>query len=250
MREHVKQIFPTFTVRHEGLFLSPYVDIRNLVTVSAGVLCDPIELAIDLPWMIGERAATHAEIRDDWQALKSRPELKSWTAKKQASLTSIRLTQDASDALVRKRLQANVAYVRKFLRNWDEAPSDAQLASASLFWAVGAGVDKTRPGLVSAFNAADWEGCKAHSRIRESNNPGVVGRNRDQELCWDNCITSAARGLDPSWLWWPNRCPKDSNLREEAVKAMGLVNDFAHDTEPPTSGPPTDPSELAPESQS
>jgi GH24 family phage-related lysozyme (muramidase) len=237
MRANVIQVFPQYSTKHEGAFLSPYVDIVGLVTTSIGVLIDPIHLALDLPWMIGDRPATHAEIRDDWQALKSRPELKSWTAKKQAGLTSIRLTQDASDALVRKRLDLNIAYVRKFLKSFDEAPSDAQLATASLCWAVGAGLDKTRPAFVAAFNASNWEACKAHSRIRETNNPGVVGRNRDQELCWDNVITAERRKLDPAWLWWPRSCPRETTLQEEAVKAVGMIDTF-HDTDP--APPPTE----------
>lgn len=222
MRPNVVQIFPQHAAKHEGEFLLLYADIRGLITSSIGVLLDPIHLALPLPWMIGDRRATEEEIRKDWNALKSRPELRTWTAKRQASLTSIRLTQDASDSLVRQRLNANVAYVRRFLHNWDDAPSDAQLAAASLFWAIGAGVDKTRPEFVKAFNAGDWLACKSHSRIREDNNPGVIGRNRDQELCWDNCLSVTERGLDPDWLWWPNRCPEDSTLREEAIKALGM----------------------------
>jgi len=203
------------------------------VTVSIGVLIDPIALAIDLPWMIGDRPATHAEIRDDWQALKSRPELRTWVAKKQAPLTSIRLTQDASDALVRHRLQLNVDYVRKFLHNWDEAPADSQLATASLCWAVGAGLNKTRPSFVEAFNAGDWFTCRQHSHIDETNNPGVIGRNRDQELCWSNATVVTARRLDPSWLWWPNRTPPDADLHTLALKAIELG--IARTTKPPES---------------
>jgi GH24 family phage-related lysozyme (muramidase) len=202
MRPAVEQVFAQYSARHEGAFLSPYLDIRGLVTCSIGVLIDPIELAIDLPWRIGDRAATHVEIRNDWQALKSRAELKSWTAKKQAPLTSIRLTQEASDALVRKRLNANVAYIRKFLK-WDDAPADAQLGCASLCWAIGAGLNKTRPAFVAVFNAADWLACKQHAHIRDDNNPGVVGRNRDQECCFDNALTVAEHSLDPNILHWP-----------------------------------------------
>lgn len=203
VRAAAVEVFPRYSARHEGEFLSPYLDIRGLLTSSIGVLLDPIHLAIDLPWMIGDRRATRDEIREQWEALKARQDVKSWTAKRQASLTTIRLSQEASDALVRKRLDANIAYVRKFLHNWDSAPSDAQLAAASLFWAIGAGVNKTRPAFTAAFNAGDWLACKQHARIREDNNPGVVGRNRDQERCWDNAATVADHGLDPEVLHWP-----------------------------------------------
>jgi hypothetical protein len=166
------------------------------------VLLDPIELALRLDWRIGERAATQAEIRDDWQAIKALG-AGNRTAKSQAPLSSIRLTQSGSDELVRRRLAANVVYIRKFLSNWGDAPADAQLGTASLCWAVGAGLGKARPAFVLAFNARDWLACKNHSRIRSDNNPGVIGRNRDQERCFDNAATVAAHGLDPTVLHWP-----------------------------------------------
>lgn len=203
MRPAVAEAFPAYSVRHEGSTLYLYADIRGLVTSSVGVLLDPIELALRLDWRIDDRAATQAEIRDDWQAIKALGASGSRTAKSQAGLTSIRLTQSGSDALVRRRLEANVAYIRKFLHNWDDAPVDAQLGTASLCWAIGAGLDKTRPAFVAAFNAGDWLMCKQHARIRSDNNPGVVGRNRDQERCFDNATTVAEHQLDPSALHWP-----------------------------------------------
>jgi hypothetical protein len=163
---------------------------------------NPIELALRLDWRIGERAATQAEIRDDWQTIKALGP-GNRTARSQAPLTSVRLTQAGSDALVRRRLEANVAYIRKFLHNWDDAPADAQLGTASLCWAIGAGLNKTRPAFVDAFNAGDWLQCKQHARIRSDNNPGVIGRNRDQERCFDNACTVAEHGLDPAILHWP-----------------------------------------------
>lgn len=212
MRKNVADVFPSYSAKHEGSFLSPYADIRGLITCSIGVLIDPIELALGVDWRIGERVATEAEVRDDWHALKSRSELKSWTAKRQAPLTSIRLTQAGSDALVRKRLQANVAYIKKFLTAWDTAPADAQLAVASLCWAVGAGLNKTRPAFVAAFNDGNWLACKQHARIREDNNPGVVGRNRDQERCFDNALTVTENSLDPAVLHWPALVLKPVNV--------------------------------------
>jgi hypothetical protein len=202
VRAAVAEAFIAYSVRHEGVTLFPYVDTKNLVTVSVGVLIDPIELALRLDWRIGERAATQVEVREDWQVIKALG-VGNRTAKSQAPLSSIRITQSGSDKLVRRRLEANVAYIRKFLTSWDTAPADAQLGTASLCWAIGAGLNKTRPEFVVAFNAADWLGCKAHAHIRDDDNPGVVGRNRDQERCFDNAAIVDQYGLDPAALNWP-----------------------------------------------
>jgi GH24 family phage-related lysozyme (muramidase) len=202
MRAVVVEAFPTYSVRHEGATLHPYNDIRGLVTTSVGVLIDPIELALRLDWRIGERAATQAEIRDDWQAIKALG-AGNRTAKSQAPLSSIRLSQSGSAALVRRRLGANVAYIRKFLPNWDDAPADAQLGTASLCWAIGAGLNKTRPDFVAAFNAGDWLACKQHAHIRDDNNPGVIDRNLQQERCFSNAAVVAEHNLDPAVLNWP-----------------------------------------------
>lgn len=202
MRPVVVDAFPGYSVRHEGSTLYIYADIKGLPTCSVGVLLQPVELALQLDWRIGDRAATQDEIRKDWETIKALGP-GNRTAKSQASLTKVRLTQAASDALVLRRLRANVAYIRKFLPEWDDAPADAQLGTASLCWAVGAGLNKTRPTFVAAFNARDWLACKVHARIRSDNNPGVIGRNRDQELCFDNAATVEEHKLDPSVLHWP-----------------------------------------------
>jgi hypothetical protein len=70
-------------------------------------------------------------------------------------------------------------------------------------WAVGAGLNDTRPAFVAAFNRQDWPACKAHGKIKETNNPGVIGRNRDQERCFDNSSIVSDGGLDAGVLHWP-----------------------------------------------
>lgn len=207
MRARVEHLFPAYSERHEGLCLSLYLDIFGWATTSIGVLVDPIERALPLAWMIDGRRATEAEIRRDWQAVKALKErgedLRKWTAKRQEPLTQIRLTLAASDELVRQRLRANVAYVRRHIPGWDRLPADAQLALASLMWAIGAGLERTRPKLVAAVNAGDWARAKAEAHIREDNNPGVRVRNDDQERCFDNAAVVDQHGLDPEVLHWP-----------------------------------------------
>jgi GH24 family phage-related lysozyme (muramidase) len=209
----------------EGVCLFPYLDIKRLCTTATGVLIKTIEHTLKLPWTIDGRSATEAEVRADFDALHANPDAHRWVASKQAKLTRIRLTEETADKLVTQRLNANVEYMRTklFPGVWDDLGADSQLGLCSLAWAIGAGFNQTRPALVAAVNRRDWLAVKSHAHIKETNNVGVVPRNRQQELLFDNALTVQERDLDPSWLWWPNRCPQDSTLREEAIKALGMI---------------------------
>lgn len=234
MNPSVEAVWMPFNSDLEGVFRSPYLDINGDVTVAIGCLCDPLHRALTLPWKIEGRPATQEEIARDWQALKSRPNLAEWRADKQAVLTSIRLDDDDVTALVRRRLQANYDYLRTHLMpRIDSFPADAQLGILSVAWGIGAAFDRARPPrpqLVLACNAEDWVAAKVHARLRESRNPGVVLRNRRQELCFDNAATIREHGLNPQWLWYPNRA-RDTDLKTLALKAVELG--IARDSVPP-----------------
>lgn len=120
MRPAARAAFRPVSERLEGKTRNPYADVKGLVTVSVGCLIDPISLALSLPWMIGDRRATEAEVRRDWQAIKDLGKTwekpgtaKAWTAPRQESLAEIRLTDAGVDGLMAKRLDANIAYLRK-----------------------------------------------------------------------------------------------------------------------------------------
>lgn len=232
IRQNVEHIFPQYSRDLEGVFLSPYADVKRLLSTGIGFLIDPIQLALSLEWWIGDRRATDREVIDDWHAIKDRAlkmndeEMQHWTAKMQAPLTSVRLRSDYVDQLTLKKLHANFAYVEAHLiHGLSDAPADAQLGAMSLAWAVGAGFDRTNPPrteFVAAFNTSNWLVAGAHARLRETGNAGVIERNKRQDLCFSNASTVKARGLDPAALWWPNVCPKEDTLHTLAVKALEL----------------------------
>ncbi len=209
MRDSARAAFRPLSERLEGRKRWPYADVRGLVTVSVGCLIEPLSLAIGLPWMIGDRPATAAEITADWNAVNELPARweKPWTADRQASLTRIRLTDDGVDRLMVKRLDANISYLRsKLFPEWDEYSADAQLAIMLTAWALGAAFDKTKPprhALVAAIRARDWLSAKVHSHLSEAGNAGVIERNRAIERCFDNAQTVTEHNLDPSILHWP-----------------------------------------------
>lgn len=224
MRPHVVQIWLAFNGELEGRFPHLYIDRRRLVTTGVGNLCEPEQLALRLPWMLGDRRATIEEVLADWHTINGLED-KLWNtvAAHQAQYTRVRLTEAAIDALVLRQLMANIEYAREhYLPMWDSLPSDAQLALASAMWALGAGLDKTRPALVRNANQGNWLACKHHAHLEEQGNPGVAPRNRRQEICFENAQTVKERGLDPSWLWWPNSTPRDVDLKTLATRALEL----------------------------
>lgn len=241
---NIEHLFPSFTQDLEGLFLSPYSDVKRLITTSTGILIDPIERAFKLEWWIGDRRATDEEVANDWNELKRRAlrmsdaDLKKWTARMQAPLTSIRLRQDYNDRLTLNRLRGNYAYVvEHLLPDLPNAPADAILGTMSLAWAVGAGFDRTTPprlAFIQAARAGEWLAAGAAARLREENNAGVIPRNVHQVLCFANAATVARRGLDRAALWWPNKCPVDDSLHTLAVKAVELG--IAKTSMPPRDG--------------
>jgi GH24 family phage-related lysozyme (muramidase) len=190
----------------EGRVHSMYLDILGLVTTGVGNLIDTPAQAALLPWHHEKTGApaTRAEIHMAWAALKKRKDLASRHWKYAAELNDLRLTDAAIDALVSSKVQSNAAYLAKtyFLdfANW---PADAQLAALSMAWAVGPGFPAKFPNWTKFAKVQDWVSAKACCKIREAGNPGVVPRNRAQELCHDNAATVRENGFDPSELHWP-----------------------------------------------
>jgi hypothetical protein len=210
MRPAARAAFRPVSERLEGRTRWPYADVKGLVTVSVGCLIEPFHLALPLSWMIGDRRATEAEIRADWNIINGLPAkwgTKPWTAKRQEPLTKIRLTDEGVDRLMASRLDLNVSYLRtKLFPEWDEYSADAQLAMVLTAWAIGAGFDKTKPprsALVAAIRERRWIDAKVHAHLSETSNAGVVDRNRAIERCFDNAATVEEHGLEPDVLHWP-----------------------------------------------
>ncbi len=239
IRPSVLKAFRGYSEGLEGRTRNPYLDVKGLVTVSIGCLVDPLYLAIDLPWMVGDRFATHDEIRADWEALKARQDVRNWRAEKQAALTTIRLTNAGVDALMWRRLEANFGYLRRSLMpGIGDFPADALLGVLSLAWAVGAGFNITKPPrdeFVAACNAGDWAAAGKRSNISEIGNAGVIARNAHQRLCFANAAIVEKLSLDRAALFWPGVPPAPgtvaptdthaADLRRAAILAQSMAAD-------------------------
>jgi hypothetical protein len=162
----------------EGHLPYMYLDELGLVTTGIGDLIDPISVALALPWQIGGYAATQQEIGDQWTRVKGATGLEKRGGGAFASLTTVRLTEDAIDALVRGKAAEMEGTLRAKFTAWDSAPADAQLATILTAWAEGAyGLTHAWPRFDAAFLACDWATCASQCHLDETGNPGLVPRN-------------------------------------------------------------------------
>jgi hypothetical protein len=208
IRPSVLNKWHEFSEPLEGRVSSMYLDILGLVTVGVGNLIDTPGQAIALPFVhekTGERA-TAAEIAEAWRALKGRQDLSKLHWKYAAALNDLRLTDRAIDELVLGKLESNARHLQKnYFRDFATWPADAQLAALSMAWAMGPDFPRKFGNWTKFALLQDWVSAKACCKIRETGNPGVVPRTRQNEKCHDNAASVAASGglLDPAELFWP-----------------------------------------------
>lgn len=222
MHKAVVDRWHEFSEPLEGRVHSMYLDVKGLVTTGVGNLIDPVGAALRLPWKHPDgTAATDSEIRDQWLTLKGQQELKKLHWKYAAKVTTLRLTDQDIDALVVNKLFENEKALRKAYPNWDDFPADAQLGCLSMAWAVGAGF----PAIFKNFSGfavkQDWVAAKVCCKIKTDNNPGVIPRNRNNELCFDNAATVMQYGLDRSRLHWP----KKADIAEPKTEPAPTITD-------------------------
>lgn len=203
----VRNLFKSFTSRLEGTIPWMYVDRMGLVTTAIGNLIDPVEYALDLPWMVakGRTPATKDQIRAEWERVKADKDglryKGGWHGGPTATLV---LSDDAINSLVYTKLAANEAQLRREFPEWDTWPADAQLATLSVAWANGADlVDSGWPKLVAALRAQDWDTAAAECHISETNNPGVAPRNVQNRTLYLNAARSAAANVAADVLCGP-----------------------------------------------
>lgn len=233
MRPAARDAFWRFSVEHEGYVEHPYLDVVGLVTVGVGFLCDPLSLALPLPWVwrSNGRPATRAEVTVEWMRIKGMacgvygPDARvcAWAGTGQtclahqghraaAKVATLRLTESSVRWLVDAKLTENVIALRKRWPEWDTFPADAQLALAGWAWAVGP--HARWPMLDAAVRAQVWGIAAIEIRIRETGNPGVIARNVAQRQALLNAHRVVRDGLDPAQLYWPSLIDPPPTLRD------------------------------------
>ena len=153
--------------------------LGGLVTTAIGVLIDPIEMALPLPWVraLDGKPATQAEIRADWQAVKREPNLNRDGAGRAKALCALRLTSEGVRTVTRNRAAQMAAMLVRTFPAMVAWPPQARLAVMLHVWAVGTDLPTKYPRMTAALRACDWATALAECHISEVNNKGVAPRN-------------------------------------------------------------------------
>jgi GH24 family phage-related lysozyme (muramidase) len=212
------------TERYEGRIPWLYLDIKGLVTIGAGVLVDPVALALRLPLRHADGStATPAEIEAEWKAIKARPTLAQQGAGAAGRIARLRLSGADLDALTWARLDSTVAAL---VRRWPELPTwpwQAQFAVCSWAWAVGA-MAQGWPRFEAALHAQDWTTAADECRIREAGNPGVAPRNVENRRLFLDAVppvVPAPRDTEPV----PDTDPMPDSLRATTLDLVRATID-------------------------
>jgi hypothetical protein len=191
-----------------------YLDVKCLVTTAIGCLVDSVAAVQGLAWVhrLSGAPCTYDQVTQAWTTVKGATNLARLGGGAFAQLTDVRLTPDASHALVVSRAAAFEVYLRTRFPDYDGWPADAQLGLLSCAWAAGPGW--VAPHFDAAARALDWmtcagpEGdagadpsCRGAAWLNDTGNPGLRPRNLAAKICFEN----AALTTDPANLVWPAR---------------------------------------------
>lgn len=222
MRAAVLRAFPIFQGRFEGSALPyMYTDVKGLVTTGTGNLIDPIAAALGLPWKNADgSAADQATIAAEWHRIKDAwPAVQSTGSK---AIATLHLEPADLDWLLTSKAKSNEDLIRGEFADYDNWPSDAQLAIHSDAWAQGANfagwphlraaLNASPPDFMAAAGPPGDAGADPSKRgqawLNDAGNPGLRPRNLQNKILWQNAARVQAGGLDSETLYWPSELPE------------------------------------------
>lgn len=229
MHQSAISAFQSWTETQEGRLTYMYLDNLGLVTTAIGNLIDatktnlnaPWTPALALPWKHGEAGApaTPNEIKEAWQAVKARQDLKDLGGGNSqfSALTDLRLSQKDIDDLFAKTLASNISILKaNGFPNLDTIPADAQMGILGMAWALGPYFSKDFPKFTAAINSGNYYTAALESHISN----GTVKRNAQQALMFANAGAVVKGGLDSSKLYFPGT----ATIAERTMLAVALPN--------------------------
>lgn len=170
----------------EGVIPWMYLDVRGLVTCAIGVLIEPVEQALYLPWVhrsMGQ-PATPDQIRREWLAIKGQPGLAKAGAGAAGKIAQLTLTASGVEQVTLAKLDVMARALHEHFPDLSSWPWQAQMATLSLCWAVGTALPRGWPRLTAALRAQDWAAAAEQCEIRSEGNPGVIPRSRRQRALY------------------------------------------------------------------
>lgn len=205
----------------EGRVNGLYTDIRELITCAVGNLVDPVSLALKVPFRVNHGKgplATSEQVRAAWQDIKDNAHwLKDRHWKLALARNDLRITEADIDDLVQRKLFEFELHLRRYFPNFVNFPADAQLAICSIAWACGPAFPLGFPLFTAAANRQDWAAAKIHGKISEKNNAGVIPRNANNRLCFDNAAIVQRYSMDLEELHWPKALEALSSEPEPVI---------------------------------
>ncbi len=226
MYQSVQDAFTAFSTPLEGKVNFMYLDIKGLVTVGIGNLIDPVDKALNLPFVHKSdgSAATQDEISNEWNTLKSQPDLAQKGYKACEAITNLMLTDDSIAQLVTTKLNLNATTLKSTseFSDMDSWPADAQLGLLSMAWAMGPGFGPSWPNFRTACAAHDWATAAANCRMNETGNPGLKPRNDADVLLFTNAAAVQTGGLDFTVLHWPSAVQASGSVSANGPVVSGL----------------------------
>jgi hypothetical protein len=209
MREVVRQVFYAFNKPMEGDVPWFYQDVKGLVSIGVGLLCDPIQLAMNLPMVHPDGTpAARDEIAAEWMRIKSLPpNAKGQTAAQLGHLyakphTRLRLTQEGLEQTLLGKLHQMNTYLAKRFDSYEAWPADAQLGVLSLSWACGPAF--RFPRCEVALRSLDFRTAAVECFMPEERTiSGLRPRNRVNRQLFCNAAIVHEQERDPDVLYWP-----------------------------------------------
>lgn len=151
-----------------------YRDTLGNMTAATGKLLREFGDALALPFKVGDRRATPAELAGEWNRVHAMAFGQAFAARHFKSAVSPLLGEEDMASLLRKRIEADDAELTKRLPGYAAAPDAAKVALLNMAYNLGDyGLEGRYPTLDGAVERGDWgqaaEECHRHG-ISEARN--------------------------------------------------------------------------------
>lgn len=206
MHDSVREAWVAYNEGLEGKLNGLYADELGLVTTGMGNKVDPAEDALGLPWCLlpSWRPATNDEVLRAWSAVKHDPlaAKQGWRRAFALPENNVRLHDEAVDALIVSALDGFEAALRKRFPKFDEWPADAQMATLSMAWALGAAkLFKEFPKCCKALDKQDFAGAAAECKMQPDRG-SLATRNKLNFTLFHNAADCLKEDGDVEELVW------------------------------------------------
>lgn len=179
----------------------PYDDLKGIPTALAGIVIT-LGMMLSTTWVRDDGSpASHDDIVAAWTFLTS-PEARATDQQggaHYAKLVHVAATQETRQGLFKSTLARFEGQLKTFLKNWDSAPAQAQLAALSHAWAFGGLFPATWPSWTRCFNAGEWAGCAAQD-MPSAHEWALQNDSFHRRIKTEQALLSTAASVDPDYL--------------------------------------------------